>query len=140
MVHADYTLAAVEAFASYLGPRLREEGKQFCFVYVSGALTVRDQDTSLWFMAAMRKTRGALEVTLEEFEREREGEWKLCIARPGYVTKGEPRMGFAMNGWYIPQEELAAALVDVAVSGDRQGVLENVDLRQRGKAALETVK
>jgi hypothetical protein len=49
-VEIGHTLAAAEAFTSCLAPALREKGKAFRFVYLSGMLANRDTNKSLWFM------------------------------------------------------------------------------------------
>ena len=54
------------------------------------------------------------------------------------MTVGEPILQFILLGYYIPVEELAAALVDTAVYGSETERLENEDLVRRGRAALAT--
>jgi len=53
-VEIGYTLAAAEAFTSSLAPALKDEGKTFRFVYLSGMLANRDATKSLWFMKNVR--------------------------------------------------------------------------------------
>ncbi|KAK4545976.1 hypothetical protein LTR36_002540 [Oleoguttula mirabilis] len=136
--HVDYTLAAVHAFASALATELEAQGSRFRFVYLSGAVTERDQNKSLWFLGESRKMRGGVETALAEFERENADAWKSVVSRPSLVMTGEwVALKYLIPAWYIPVEELAAALVDVAVSGDGPVFVENAELRERGSRALQ---
>lgn len=63
-VHQDMTFAATKAFSDSILPTL-QDGRQFRFVYTSGALVVRDQSASTWFMSGPRKLRVSREsITL----------------------------------------------------------------------------
>ena len=53
-VGVDHTLAAANAFATSLAPRL-ESGRKFAFVFCSGDGASRDPDTKLWIMSDTRK-------------------------------------------------------------------------------------
>ena len=58
LVNSDYTMAAVNAFATHLAPATRERtGKKFRFIYTSGAMVERDQNKGLWFYGEARKLR-----------------------------------------------------------------------------------
>ena len=57
-VHNDMTFAATKAFAEHVLPTL-ERGKQFRYLYTSGAAVVRDQNASLWFLDKTRKLRAS---------------------------------------------------------------------------------
>ncbi|KAI7184688.1 hypothetical protein KC316_g4469 [Hortaea werneckii] len=151
--HLDFLLAAAEAFATHLLPGLRQQGKGFRFVNVSGMFAEKEEGRSLWFLQEVRKLRGKGEKGLVEFEaklqrEEAEGErgWRTMNARPGVVLRGEPGWaGWLMPGFYIPVEELAGALVDLAVceggGGCAAGMfVENEELRRRGKRAIEEGK
>ncbi|GAB1741067.1 hypothetical protein NU219Hw_g6316t1 [Hortaea werneckii] len=149
--HLDFLLAAAEAFSTHLLPGLRRRGKRFRFVNVSGMFTEKDEGRSLWFLQEVRKLRGRAERGLVEFEgkvqREGEGGWQTMNARPGVVLRGEPGWaGWLMPGFYIPVEELAGALVDLAVcagggGGDVEGTfVENEELRRRGRRVVEEGK
>lgn len=138
-VHFDYTLAAVHAFFSALTPALGEKGQRFRHIQLSGAFTEKDQDRSLWFLGATRKMRGDVETALVDFERSHAELWKLSILRPAAVGKDGSVARFVMPGLWIGVEELAAAVVDVAVRGDGEVFVENGELRERGQAALRAL-
>ncbi|KAI7503829.1 hypothetical protein KC367_g1431 [Hortaea werneckii] len=162
--HLDFLLAAAEAFATHLLPGLRQRGKDFRFVNVSGMFTEKDEERSLWFLREVRKWRGRAERELVAFEGElrRRGEvagggegegrgegWQTVIARPGVVLRG--RSGWAVwliPGFTIPVEELAGALVDLALcergGGGGGGAVgrfvENEELRRRGRRVVQEGK
>ncbi|EGP87788.1 unnamed protein product [Zymoseptoria tritici ST99CH_1A5] len=129
-VHMDYTMAAVKALKSSL-----KNGQQFRFVYVSGALVETDQSKTLWFMGDMRRMRGEVENAVVELGKDSK-QWTSFFARPSLVTEGESVMRFVSSS-YIPVATLGAALVDLAVVGGEQSVLNNGELRERGKSALK---
>lgn len=130
---------------------------------VSGMFAEKDEERSLWFLREVRKWRGRAERELVEFEGELrrrgkvagggEGEglgegWRTVNARPGVVLRGES--GWAewfIPGFTIPVEELAGALVDLAVrerdGGDGGAVgrfVENEELRRRGRRVVQEGK
>lgn len=72
-----------------------------------------------------------------DLESEYAPSWKSYIVRPALVTDGEPMLSLLLSGRYIPKQELAATMADLAVNGGSQQTLDNVDLRQRGRAAIE---
>jgi len=49
-IEIGYTGAAAEAFATSLAPGLKDKGKPFRFVYLSGMLANRDTSKTMWFM------------------------------------------------------------------------------------------
>ncbi|KAF2164725.1 hypothetical protein M409DRAFT_67822 [Zasmidium cellare ATCC 36951] len=136
-VHMDYTMAAANAFEDKLLGHLGG-GRKLKFVYLSGALAEKDQDKTVWLLGGARKLRGEVENKVLAIQTQHPDHWQSFVARPAYVTVGEPILRFVMPGSYIPVEELAAALVDTAVNGSETERLENVDLRRRGRAALAT--
>ena len=63
--------------------------------------------------------------------------------RPALVTTGEPVYRILLGGHYIPKEELAAAMVDLAINGDggeKKQFWSNEELKGKGKAALTSKK
>ncbi|KAK4917589.1 hypothetical protein LTR49_014543, partial [Elasticomyces elasticus] len=137
-VHVDYTLAAAEAFAQNLAPKLGQ-GKRFTFVYLSGKLCERDQSRSLWFMDEARKMRGGVETSLVDLEAQHKGVWRSFSARPGGVSKAgvyHSMMEALASSWTIGVEELAAGMVDLAVSGEGGHFVKNDQLKERGRKAL----
>ncbi|USW52027.1 Putative 3-beta hydroxysteroid dehydrogenase/isomerase, NAD(P)-binding domain superfamily [Septoria linicola] len=120
-VHQDMTFAATKAFSESILPTL-QKGMQFRFVYTSGALVVR---------------LGKIETRIVNLESEYAPSWKSCVVRPALVTDGEPMMRLLLSGHYIPKQELAATMADLAVNGGSQQTLDNIDLRQRSRAVIE---
>ena len=55
-VQVDYPMAAVNAFSDILASQL-DTGKGFRFVYLSGALSEKDPNKSLWFLGELRRLR-----------------------------------------------------------------------------------
>lgn len=152
-VHMDFTMAAAKAFAKELSSNL-DQGTKLRFVYLSGALAEKDQTKTLWMLGNARRLRvrsslafyiilgltnvqGQVENNMIDIQSQHPDHWESFVARPAYVTIGEPMLRFAMPGSYIQVEELAAALVDTAVNRSDKQRLENADLRQRGQAALK---
>ncbi|KAK5130701.1 hypothetical protein LTR08_001731 [Meristemomyces frigidus] len=141
-VHLACTLAAANAFATHLAPLLAGnsdgggERPRFHFVQVSGGFVSRDQDASLYFLSEKRKMRGELETRLASFNDEYPETWRTTVARPLGVT-GDALVWKALpGGWFIPVEELAAGLVDLAINGEGEVFMENGALRRRGQEAL----
>ncbi|KAF2214011.1 hypothetical protein CERZMDRAFT_7279, partial [Cercospora zeae-maydis SCOH1-5] len=126
-VHNDMTFAATKAFAEHVLPTLGK-GKKFRYVYTSGAAVVRDQSASLWFLGEKRKLRGLIEMDVVNLEKQYGEQWASYIVRPAAVTNGKPMWSFMLGGWWISKENLAVAMVDLAVHGGEQQTLENGDL------------
>lgn len=66
--------------------------------------------------------------------------WKSIVVRPAYVTHGEPLLRFLPFTWYIPANELAASMVELAVTGQGESMVENAELLRRGRAVLRAKK
>jgi hypoxanthine-guanine phosphoribosyltransferase len=54
-VSVDYTLAAAQAFATNLAPRLAEAERKFSFVFCSGYGAEQKKDARVWLYADSRK-------------------------------------------------------------------------------------
>jgi hypoxanthine-guanine phosphoribosyltransferase len=54
-VSIDYTLAAAQAFATNLAPRLADVGHKFSFVFCSGYGAEQKEDARVWLYAGSRK-------------------------------------------------------------------------------------
>lgn len=137
-VHFGYTLAAANAFATNLVPQL-DEGRRFRFVYVSGGLSIQDQNRSTFFLPESRRSRGLAETELVELEKAHPEQWQSINVRPATVTKVPPEwwVKYLFGDWRIQQDEIAAALVDLAVKGEAGHWVQNDELKQRGKALVE---
>ena len=77
-----------------------------------------------------------VEIGVVDLEKQYGEKWKSYIVRPAAVTTGKPLWSVVFGGWWIPKEELAAAMVDIAVNGGEKQTLESAELRQRGQALL----
>lgn len=135
-VTVEYSMAAANMCAEKLAP---QSGKGFTFIFLSGALVEQDQTRTLWFLPQARKMRGELELMLVDLEKETvDAGFKSVLVRPSAVTKSKDAlMTYAMFGWWIAVQELAAAMVKVATSGATKNWIENDELRQIGQKALE---
>ncbi|SMQ49527.1 unnamed protein product [Zymoseptoria tritici ST99CH_3D7] len=111
------------------------DGKSRHDICQHGALVETDQSKTLWFMGDMRRMRGEVENAVVELGKDSK-QWTSFFARPSLVTEGESVMRFVSSS-YIPVATLGAALVDLAVVGGEQSVLNNGELRERGKSALK---
>ncbi|WPH00271.1 Hypothetical protein R9X50_00309500 [Acrodontium crateriforme] len=131
-IHVDLPVAGIKALYS----AIKNQGRRFHFVYLSGGLCERDQAKTLWFMPEARHMRGEAETKLLDFQNEHSDQWQSTIVRPLAVTNGESLMRFVLPNWYIPLAELAAAMVDLAINGSNETFLENADVRAHGQAAL----
>lgn len=138
-VHKDLTIAAAQAFQTHIARKKASSvGQKFRFVYVSGAFVERDRSKSLWFLSETRKMRGDVERMVIELNQQNPGSWVSVVARPAGITKGDPLLMRIFLPWlYISVEELAAALVDVVVTGKSETTIENGELRARGRAVLQ---
>ncbi|KAF2188978.1 hypothetical protein K469DRAFT_659904 [Zopfia rhizophila CBS 207.26] len=139
-VDIGYTQSASEAFNWYLQPRIPGEGK-FRFVHTSGILSEKDQDKSLWFNVAGRRSRGASETEILNFAQKHEKTYRGYVVRPGKVlAKGSWIAGPWMavtKAWCIPVDWLALAMIDVVKSGgERSRIFENGELIERGKGIV----
>ena len=136
-IHVQYPLAAQRAFATSLAPKT-PSGKPFRFVLLSGGAVVRDQSTRLPPGMSALKKRGQVEQDFVDFAAQNRTNWKCFIARPLMVIMPGSWMGWVIPNWYqIPVAVLAAALVHIAVSGEADQTLQNVDLRRIGQKVME---
>ncbi|KAK6362645.1 hypothetical protein TWF730_000100 [Orbilia blumenaviensis] len=114
------------------------DGKIFRFVYTSGALVppVEDLDKKLWFGEDMRKRRTYTERNL--FDIAKTGKLDVYIAKPGFITTGEPFLWqLTLGKGYVSKEAMTAGYLDLVFTGSEQKILWNHDLRTFGAAALK---
>ncbi|KIM97228.1 hypothetical protein OIDMADRAFT_20474 [Oidiodendron maius Zn] len=133
-INFDYALATTRMFAS-----LQERTKKsFRFVYLSGALPEKDPKKKLWFVAENRHMRGELENSLLEFGKEKENTgFEVFIVRPGFVQAKDAQVkarilelvGFKT----IVIQDLAASMVDIALKGYSEALVENEVLISIGR-------
>lgn len=63
--------------------------------------------------------------------------WESFVVRPWFVCDSKPYISYISDA-YIFREELGAAMVDAALNGGDQRLLDNAALRQKGQAALSS--
>jgi len=139
-VNMDYTLVAANAFATSLGPQIKAaKGKSFKFVYCSGYMTERDQKRPLWIVAENRKMRGLVETRLMQLGRERADEgFEVVVARPASVCAKDAwlkKLVFGAVAQTIVVDQLAAAMIGIAVDGAGGQICENNELVKRGESS-----
>lgn len=126
-INYEYALATARIFAGF------EHSKDFRFVYLSGALPEKNMEKRLWFLADNRKMRGELENSLLSLDSESRGRgFRVFIARPGFV---QPQ-GAVFRTWLIGTianaimiQDLAVAMVHLALEGDEETLVENKQLK-----------
>jgi hypothetical protein len=130
-INFDYTMATARMFANLLQTSLESTtcNKPFRFVYLSGALPEKNQEKQLWLLAENRRMRGELENALLQLGGEkRNAGLKVFIARPGFVQSKDEVVRAWLVGLVakaIMIQDLAAAMVHVALNGYSGTILEN---------------
>ncbi|TKA76336.1 hypothetical protein B0A49_02693 [Cryomyces minteri] len=129
----DYATAAAKAFST-----LPSASTPFRFVFLSGVLAERNQDKSLWFLGDGRRIKGQAENELLHIADEHPDGLQAFVARPAAVLAKEGGWKGALLGLgpSIPVDELAAAMIGVAMTGCEKRILENTELALKGRDAL----
>jgi len=113
----------------------------FRFVQLSGAFTEPppkdgQKERSLWFFANGRRIRGATEArVLESSENGSHSEFTVYVVKPGGVL---PRGGAFLQHIFgdslcIGIDVLGATMVDLAIQGNEQRVLQNQEIIRHGR-------
>lgn len=138
-VTLDYALAGVNAFSQLPKP----ESQNFRFVFTSGILAVREgKPIYLPYAKESRRLGGEAETKLEEFGKGHEG-LDVYIMRPSGVTAKDRSLLNSLSATFAPMirvNELAAAMIDVAVNGGGSKTWDNRDLVSRGREVLAGMK
>jgi len=130
----EYGMAAAQAFSKLPQPH----GHTFKFVFVSGFVTVPDQNANTWFYSEARKVAGQAENMVVAFAQEKEkAQFDSFVVRPARVLEKD-RGVFAscvrrISPYAVGIEEVAAVLVDLAINGSNKTIWENRDLQSRGE-------
>ncbi|KAL3418193.1 hypothetical protein PVAG01_09908 [Phlyctema vagabunda] len=126
--------AALRTFAQH--ERSDAENKRFRYVHLSGKYAERDQEKSLWFLSEGRKFKGLAETKLLHVAEQSGKKWETYIARPDLVLS---RTSFlaqlaskVLGSQQIWVQDLAAAMIDVVVSGSQELIMENKVLSKKG--------
>lgn len=129
-INFEYVLATARTFVELTKERKPESH----FVYLSGALVEKDPNKTLWFVQENRRMRGELENALLKLVQSTtsSSELRLYIVRPGFV---QPQ-GAVIRTWIIGKianaislDDLATAMVDLALSGSGRTFIENKELK-----------
>ena len=131
----EYGMAAAQAFSTLP----QAAGQTFKFVFVSGIVTVPDQDANIWIFSEGRKVGGQAENEIVAFA-EGKQQFESFVMRPASVLAKDrgPLMKLRrMLPYSVGNEELAAVLVDIAVNGSKKTIWENSDLKLRSQELLK---
>ncbi|RDW56817.1 hypothetical protein BP5796_12884 [Coleophoma crateriformis] len=130
VVELEYPEAFQKALLNVLGVK-----KTFTYVYLGGAFTEPDQEKTLWFYSEGRRVRGLAQTKFLEFG-EQNPNVKTHVVRPGGVLAGD---GIPLLGSLLPTvsvRSLAAVMVDLAVNGGSEAMVENKSIVERGRELL----
>ncbi|MCJ1258982.1 hypothetical protein MMC24_006816 [Lignoscripta atroalba] len=138
-IDIDYTLAAANAFATSLAPKLGD-GRKFRFVYCSGIMAVRDQEKPLWFMQEPRRIRGEVENKLVELGKLHPDAIETFIVRPGAILSKENKLPVMIVrlSRSIRVDELSAVMVNTALHGTETQIMEVGALQTEGSTLLKS--
>lgn len=141
-INFDFAIGTAKTFTSLFTENKHKPPQgSFKFVYLSGALPEKDPNKHLWFLVENRRMRGELENALLQLDREngRRGGFEIYIARPGFV---QPKGAFLQN-WLVGKlsnaimvDHLAACMLQVAMEGKRDPIIENDELISKGKKVV----
>ena len=133
-INFEYALATAYAFAEATKNR-----SSVRFIYLSGALPEKDPNKHLWILEENRKMRGELENVLLKLDQDAGPiGMRICIARPGFVQPIGARVRTRLIGVIanaILQDDLAAAMVQLALKGSSGPLVENSELKSIAEAA-----
>ena len=138
-INFDYALATARVFAE-----ATKNKTSVRFIYLSGALTEKDASKRLWIVEDNRKMRGELENALLKLDQETgSAGMRIYIARPGFVQPP----GARVRTWIISavanailQDDLAVAMVQLALSGASSSLVENVQLKAIAQTARDALE
>ena len=85
-------------------------------------------------------SQGDLDRNVLALESQNPDRWESFVVRPGFVCDAVPYIGRVWPSSYIFREELGAAMLDAALNGSEQRLLDNATLREKGQAALKSEK
>ncbi len=137
-INFEYALATARIFAD----TTQEKKSPTRFVYLSGALTEKDANKRLWIIAENRRMRGELENALLKLSKDISStKLSIHIIRPGFV---QPQ-GAILRAYIIGkvanaifQEDLAIAMVHIALEGSGNTLVENDELKSIAKDLRST--
>jgi len=138
-VNVDFAVKAAEAFAKTLAPQL-PEGKKFRFVYCSGKFADREFETkSMWMFKDSRSMKGAVENELTAVRKQYEERLETVFIRPAAVV-AEKSIVMALpfsSSMAVRLDVVGAVMVDSAVNGSSEEIIDNVNIIRLGKALVK---
>ncbi|KAG8532663.1 uncharacterized protein KY384_002540 [Bacidia gigantensis] len=130
------TMSVAKKLADVANEGGNREGK-FRFVYTSGILVIKDQESSVWVLGKFRKLRGEVEIGLSALGKERGDVLETYVTRPAFVLRRTLLSSFWSIFPSIKVDELAAATVHLALEGSPDQTVENATLAKRGAELLK---
>ncbi|RSL83255.1 hypothetical protein CDV31_016852 [Fusarium ambrosium] len=128
-VQVDYPLTAAHEFEKYLAPGLLSN-KSFRFIFCSGKYAEWDQEKSLSFMADTRLIKGQVEKGLCDIAK-KGNRFNVWCARPSGVLSSNAGIFESLMGKLygaIKVNDLARALVQIALNGNQKQIIESDEL------------
>ena len=133
-INFEYAIATAHIFAD-----ATKNNSSVRFVYLSGALPEKDPNKRLLFLENNRKMRGELENALLKLDQETGPTgMRIYIARPGFVQPPRAHVRVWVIGKIanaILQEDLSAAMVQLALEGSSTPLVENDELKSIAKSS-----
>ena len=71
-----------------------------------------------------------------KLEEQNKGLWESFVIRPWHVVDEPPFISKIVSNSWIYRTELGAAMVDAALNGNNERIINNAELRTKGQAAL----
>ncbi|OBT57008.1 hypothetical protein VE04_03119 [Pseudogymnoascus sp. 24MN13] len=139
-VNIEYPLAAAAAIIVRLRTQKRE-GRRFRFLSVSGMSAVRDMNIKLCMFKDSRQIKGELENRMIDLAERNPDSFEVFLARVGSVI---PKDNYTLSiigsltagiQPIIGADELAVAMVDIALNGAETELVLHEELVARGKVS-----
>ncbi|KFY00096.1 hypothetical protein V490_01474 [Pseudogymnoascus sp. VKM F-3557] len=141
-VNIEYPLAAATAIIAGIRTK-RDNGEKFRFLSVSGMAAVRDMSKKLWIFKDSRQIKGELENRMIDLAERNRGSIEVYLARVGSVIpKGDSILSIigpltAGIQPIISSDELAVAMVDIALNGAETELVLHEELVARGRVSVK---
>ncbi|KFY28215.1 hypothetical protein V493_03047 [Pseudogymnoascus sp. VKM F-4281 (FW-2241)] len=138
----EYPLAAAAAIIVRLRTQ-KSTGGKFRFVSVSGMAAVRDMNKKLWIFKDSRQIKGELENGMIDLAERNPDSFEVFLARVGSVI---PKDNFTLSiigpltsgiQPIIRDDELAIAMVDIALNGAKTEFVSHEELVTRGRMSAK---
>ncbi|KAH6892899.1 hypothetical protein B0T10DRAFT_481078 [Thelonectria olida] len=143
----DYTRTGLETMSQLHGD---QKTAPLRFIYTSGANAQRDPSKKPWVLGGYCLMRGEVESTVINYAKESGGRtngivikagWINTIAGPNIIAKAIQTVGRSIISLPVLRvDEIAAALIHLAIYGSDKDTLLNDEIAQLGQTALEEEK